>query len=674
MRTNKWLRTGPQGHCCGRSGIQLQTGRLSGGGANSGPANDPGGKMHWGGLACVAATFAMIAMMSGCHHNVASTPPPPHQTATGGANDSQEGQGNGAAGAPAPKKAEKAAVATPAPPPPPAAGGANEGRKAQGNGAIGLEALKAELAQTIATPPAPPPPPQEATGAANEGQKAAGNNSKGGRKSPRASLADYVPCRFTNDAEAVLRKGEIPDQDGAPLTSVNAQAKGESLDVGCSESIMSWEEARLAFGRKIADTYIAFQVNTKNTNPDQEFLIHDLQVAVAAFTTNPAKQVAVAAPTTNPDKRKTHPPAPYYPYACEVPAVSSKPEYYTHFMAGRDKLLVRGVGQVGQDLTKRNITQHVLEAVADILGGTAAVAGTAEFSSAVHIFSATGVPGFSKVLPDHFAQQIDLLNDTGFSANSTYRIIIPKNGSATMTTFMPAAVFATNYRGWKQCELLNFANSAIVVMSGKHIQEVNDQATLKQLNCPVKEDYLDLSQASGGNLQCQISGTDLQLLTAVRLKNDEDEKDQTTLDGKPSLSGSTTSGTVTFSVDKLSALAGERYRAYVEGDKGEAATNTRFNIPPTASAGTTTCDKSKVCTVQVSGNHLDLVTALLLLKSSDGPELLEGSWSSSSKTSGTATFTPDQIKGLDNADYVLGLKTKDGTKLPSDAKVTLTGK
>ena len=534
---------------------------------------------------------------------------------------------------------------------PPPAPGTNEGQPVVG----------------VTAPPPPPPPP--APGGGKEPAPAGDVANQQGRPHPKASLGDYIPCQFTEATEQWLRKGYTPldrsksSSSKAANGATNSFEQAEGQDIGCSASVLTWDETRWIFGRKIADTYIAFQVTARNTNPNQEFLIHDLQVAVPDQSVD-----SLCRPAGTDDSPAAGKP--------------KDPGTCTHFMSGRDRILVRGVGQTGQAFTSRNIAERVLEAVSGIMGAVAGVAGTAEFGSAVHIFSAVGVPGFNKVLPDLNADQIDRLNDLGFSANSAYKIIIPKNGSVPMTTFLPSAIFASKYRTWPQEKLVKFADSAVVVLGGKHIQEVSDQASLTDVKCPLLDNFLDLSKASGDNLQCQISGTDLQLLTSVRLKNDVNADDQTTVDGVSSLSGSTTSGTVTFSVKKLLDLPAPRYRAYGEGASGESASSWRINLPPMASAlnpaqvkldGSGGCDAAPktTCSIAITGHNLDLVSTVQLLKSSDNSKAISGTWTAGGKTAATAVFQLADIKKLQAGDYLIGFVTADGTALPSTAKLTL---
>ena len=46
------------------------------------------------------------------------------------------------------------------------------------------------------------------------------------------------------------------------------------FDVSCSQSILTWEETKDIFGRRLADTYVAIQVVVRNLSPDKEFLMH----------------------------------------------------------------------------------------------------------------------------------------------------------------------------------------------------------------------------------------------------------------------------------------------------------------------------------------------------------------------------------------------------------------
>jgi len=531
----------------------------------------------------------------------------------------------------------------------------------------------------------------------------------------RPSLADYVPCRFREDYAARFRQGETDIGAGAapadaksallamaeqgnagirdrqkfeelvnsstdPWTAiVEARKQGvltdqgatdaakaaaaaanaaTPLDVGCSEGVLTWNETRVIFGRAVADNYVAIQVTARNLNGDQEFLIHDLQVAVAEFAASSGKGV-------NEGKSGRG----YEPCPIDRVNPNENSPNYVRFVAGRDRMMVRGVGEVGAQLTPRNIAVRVLDVVGSILGGTAAVTGGPSFSDAVHVFSSTFIPGFGKIFPDFTVDQLNRLNDLGFSAASAYKIVIPKNGSVPMTTFLPGDIFAKNYRYWSHCDLLNFEQNMVVVLGGKHIQEAGStQPGVATVSCPktASGDYLDYTKANGDSFECTVTGQNLQNVTALRLKNATDAKDTKTIDGAVSVSGKTDAGTVRFSLKQLQGLAGTQYQIYVEASSGgEQSTSTKFDLPPALADVRTDkdCIAGATCTVTLTGSHLDTATELDLMQAAtattpDFKVALSGSKPDS--TSVVLDLTAGASKVKTNSDYVLFLKTKDG--------------
>lgn len=592
--------------------------------------------------------------------------------------------------------------------------------------------------QTAASPPPPPPgviaqasksaQPEEQTlrlqSRATTADAIANSRTKREaatlQLSRRPALADYVPCRFTGPDESDLQQGFTPGgasgdretlkkaakqpgsgvsganqaafanlvdkqrdaftgilaaMDAKLITSETAIQLSQTLaaaptpqtsanDVSCSQSMLTWNEARWIFGRKIADTYIAIQVNARNLSGDKEFLIHDLQVAVADFKAFPNGEKVQATCMEDPENQ-----APL-----------------THFVAGHDRMLVRGVGQTGQQFTTRNITGRLLESLGSVFGAAALVAGGPSFGSAVHIFNAAGVPGFGATLPDLTIDQLNRLNDLGFSSSSAYKIVIPKNGSVPMTTFLPSDIFAEKYHNWHHCQLLNFQENMVVVLAGKHIQEESSTPQLSAVSCPLNGGLLDFSKAANDNFQCTMAGTALQLLTSVRLKNADDQTDTTTADGTTAVSGRTDSGTVTFSVKTLNGLTGKNYLAYGESANGENASATRLSMPPTISKAAPTqlqldvttngCDGS-ACTLTLTGNHLDLVSEARLVTSGDRTPIARVGLQSVSSTGATAPFALSDLKqaGLSAATACnLVLAIQGGATFDTGVQITITPK
>jgi len=202
-------------------------------------------------------------------------------------------------------------------------------------------------------------------------------------------------------------------------------------DVACSQSILSYNETKDAFGTRVARTYVALQVVVRNLNSDHEFVVHDVQVAV------PIRDEA------------------------------------SHFRAGRDRLIARGVAIKGQTFDPRNVVLGGL----DTLSATASAASTiasADFMTGSSIFTAFLSP-LKHWFPDHTVDQLNRLNDLAFSASSSYKIIVPKNGSVPFVTFVPQELFEKSPRNWSRKEFYESGNTTSVVVAGAHIEEVKPQ-------------------------------------------------------------------------------------------------------------------------------------------------------------------------------------------------------
>lgn len=169
----------------------------------------------------------------------------------------------------------------------------------------------------------------------------------------------------------------------------------------------------------------------RNLNSDHEFVVHDVQVAV------PIRDEA------------------------------------SHFRAGRDKLIARGVAIKGQSLDPRNL---VLDGF-DTLSATASAASSiasADFMTGASIFTAFLSP-LKLWFPDHTVDQLNRLNDLAFSASSTYKIIVPKNGSVPFVTFVPQELFEKSPRNWSRKEFYEWGNTTSVIVAGAHIEQVKTQ-------------------------------------------------------------------------------------------------------------------------------------------------------------------------------------------------------
>jgi|ERR1700688_559753 len=356
---------------------------------------------------------------------------------------------------------------------------------------------------------------------------------------------------------------------------------------------MQWKETSDNFGRRVANDYVALQVTVRNLNQQNEFLIHDIQIAVDTGL-NRAQ--------------------------------------FGRFEAARDKLVVRNVAQRGQTEDRRNIIINTLQAVGAIAGGasiavTAGLSGSSQaqdLSTAVAIFQGPFIAGVTNIFPDHTIEHINHIHDLTFSASSTSKTVVPIQGSVPLVTFLsekpleqlpfsrcgtspsqrfprpdrsadskdpgasiyqfckidqydqygyPTNLPETNnnfqpdyyrrpyhFRNWKPAALDVLNRRIFVVVGGVHIKEVAKQPTLTSLSClPGNDATLDLSKITGASATCTLKGTDLDLVDLVSLQNATDTSDKATVTGSSSVHGDNTQADVSFLTADLIKLKGTSY-------------------------------------------------------------------------------------------------------------------
>lgn len=315
-------------------------------------------------------------------------------------------------------------------------------------------------------------------------------------------------------------------------------------DIGCSQSLLSWEEASDIFGRRIANTYLAFQVVVRNLSPDNEFVMHDVKIAL------------------------------------DSP--------YSRFVAGRDKMLARGVALRGQSDDPRNVWMRVGDAVASVAGAASVAFTGINFKNGVTVFQSAFLPGMKSTFPDYTIEQMNRLSDLAFTSSSAYKIVIPKSGSAPFVTFLPAKIFAGDgtsqpapYKKWSQQKLLAFSNSAFVIVAGVHVKEVDNQPSVSKLTCPVDASgALDLAKAKGDTFSCDVAGDNLDGTLKLRLKNAAESNDAVTAEGTLTIAGKdTTAAKVAFKLSDLKALKAADYSVYlVEDASNETPTGLSVKI------------------------------------------------------------------------------------------------
>ncbi|HZL55890.1 MAG TPA: hypothetical protein VFC21_02345 [Bryobacteraceae bacterium] len=175
-------------------------------------------------------------------------------------------------------------------------------------------------------------------------------------------------------------------------------------DVGCAMSILSYGETSRAYGFIIARNYIAVQVVVRNLNQTQEFTLHDVEYAV---NTDPSGTAG-------------------------------------RFFSGRDKVIVRALSAAQQTFDPRNITVQSMEGVGALFSSAATIFGGAMVNVS-GVFNGAVLPSLEKGWKDESKDQLNLLNDTGFSSAASSQWVVPKASTVTLVTFVPAKQFS---EGW----------------------------------------------------------------------------------------------------------------------------------------------------------------------------------------------------------------------------------
>lgn len=431
--------------------------------------------------------------------------------------------------------------------------------------------------------------------------------------------------------QAEIVEGKKNELRGEAETSQVTNDHPPPEDVACSQSILSFRETSDAFGKRIAGTYVAVQVVVRNMNKDFEFVLHDVQVAALLHNLD------------------------------------------GHFRAGREKLIARGVAIKGQSLDPRNMLMGGLDTFSATISAASTIAST-DFKNFANIFTAF-LPPLKRWFPDYTTDQMNRLSDLGFSASSSYKIIVPRNGSVPIVTFIPQEIFAKRSKHWVSQDFNHAANTTSVIVSGAHVQEVNTQRPmLTEMKCEEANGVLDLSKSKEGNFVCSLKGSNLNLVQKIRLKID-DSRNSSSAEGEVRVTDQKAAeGQVTFNEQELRQLPEPKYAAYLLSNGDELHTGLTVNLanpvltmaPPTFSIQGCTDNK---CSLRVSGQHLDKVTKIgFATKDGETNPPIQCDFATSSQAVGTITcdLSKSQLKA---GKYFLVLITKDNGKIATGKQV-----
>jgi len=236
-----------------------------------------------------------------------------------------------------------------------------------------------------------------------------------------ATLAGRTPSQALNTVLDLLNKGNIGHTSPTPAESNTAKllkpivdAARQSLariirpdDVACAMSILDYDETRKAYGYNIAQEYIAVQVNIRNLNPNQPFVLHNIQFGVASGMDRSTRQ----------------------------------------YFSGRDKVIVRSLSEAQQWSDPRNVSVHLAYAAGAIASAVVPFAGPT-LGIATAVYNGAFVTNLDKYLQDQSGVQLNLLNDTAFSSASSSQTIIGKSSTEIRVIFLPSKQFSQAW--WTQ--------------------------------------------------------------------------------------------------------------------------------------------------------------------------------------------------------------------------------
>jgi len=337
--------------------------------------------------------------------------------------------------------------------------------------------------------------------------------------------------------------------------SIAAQQAGpiqRPSDVSCGMSVLPWSITRWSFGREIAENFIVVQVTVRNLNNEQQFLVHDVELAV-----------------------------------------DTQPGIFNRFSSSVDQATIDGVALTAEEgWSSRTFWLRLATLVGSIISAGNVPVSNTVFKDSAGIYTGAFIPGLTKFLKDHTSEQIARLDSAAFTNSQSRKVIVAKNDSATFDAFLPVQsllqidwekiyLYKTNakpvdpnsdlilakkkgYKDWSPLALLGLNNSTYVILSGAHITETPSQAQISSLSCPPSDNTtIDLTKISGDTFTCNIKGTNLQVIAQVILENAQDPGDHVYAVGTPATAGADpTQATVAFNTKDLQGLKGTTYKVF----------------------------------------------------------------------------------------------------------------
>lgn len=408
-----------------------------------------------------------------------------------------------------------------------------------------------------------------------------------------------------------VAKDEISDKslNANPITSFS-----RPNNVSCSMSIFPWDETHKVFGRTVADTYLAVQLTVRNLDQENEYLIHDAELAVEA---NSAQ--------------------------------------LERFQVGHEKEVVRNVLTYGQSYDRQHIFINITDGIGTILGAIVGLpAPTIDvLTEATGAYHAGFLPVIHNLFPDLTTKNLNALNDLGYSAAAASRVVVPAKGSVPFVVFIPIRPLEqacwlqksykiltdkapnepfdacsgidadslkwkeVKYKNWKPLQIQAMEKHAYALVDGVFIKELNNQgATLKNVVCAEKKDTSGAYLAYTPNtaLNCTLSGSDLDTAAKLRLRSSAEPK--TNLDATVTVSGDNSTATAVLGASdfqKIDQSAYELYSVDKSGAENDLKQTMNFRLPPSITNGQSIPAAPGIVTL--NGSHLTGVSKIVFYQS-----------------------------------------------------------
>jgi len=457
--------------------------------------------------------------------------------------------------------------------------------------------------------------------------------------------------KTASEGQTTLAQGPAKNQVAEAVQQTTA-AITRPLDVACSMAVLSYETTRYSFGQRMADEFIPIQIVVRNLNPNKEFLVHDAQFGVDDDINGRVGRYA----------------------------------------SGVDKLTARTFMLASRDYGHRNLVVHLAQGVGTILSSSSLVYGSA-VKDAANVYSAGFLNALTGVWTDHGTDQLNLLNDEGFSSYRTERTVVPKSGTAEFVIFIRSDQYQEGW--WVQDCAEN-----IVIKNPDQVSQISSRQSAKCIG------QMNLQSPDPKCLASAEISVDLEAARRVCLHFYKDAANRS-LDVCSDSDNTCEPKLIDMGTDKdikgdfayfkpnsvrykkwsprAVALFRELSLAVIAGTHIEEEANTtpsltKIDCGPPDGKGDVDFDKAENNTIKctLTGTNLDSVHTVKLQNAADLTDKTTAIGDVSTTTSGnskstTAVFTLDALGKLPGKSYKVSTVTKDGVETPWNLFVNLSG-